>query len=534
MSDETRFLSSPREKSISRRTLLGGAGSLGVATALSVHGRASASGGSLGHSVRALSQEAKTGGSLRVGMSNDATTMDPHFSGSKYDRMVYFNIYDPLVQLDASLNIVPGLAESWTVSDDQLTYTFKLRQGVTFHDGTDFNADAVKANFDRMMDPEQESLRRGEVAGIEAVTVVDASTIEMTLLQPNAALLATLADRAGMIISPAAIEQYGAELARNPVGTGPFSFVEWLKDDHLSLARFDGYWDTGKPYLDDVTIRVILDDTVRVAALRNGEIDIVDYVQPKFVEELKGDGNLNTVDVPALGVWWLWLNETAAPFDNKALREAFAAAIDIEPIVERIMLGVGRAANGPISPASWAYDESIPYRKRDLDLARAKLAEGGMPDGFACTFKDTPTTVTTPLVQLLQAQVAEVGIEMEIVPVDAATQIADTVAKNFEVTWSQWSGRADPDGNTYNHFFTDAGMNYGGYSNPEVDDLLNQARAGTTQDERKAIYSQITQKLNEDVPVVFIWHPDEPKSNRLKDLPLIPDGMLRFGPAWLE
>jgi peptide/nickel transport system substrate-binding protein len=462
--------------------------------------------------------------------------MDPHFSGSKYDRMVYFNIYDPLVQLDASLAIVPGLAESWTISDDQITYTFVLRQGVKFHDGTDFNADAVKANFDRMMDPEQESLRRGEVSGIESVTVIDASTVEIKLLQPNAALLATLADRAGMIISPAAIEQYGAELTRNPVGTGPFSFVEWLKDDHLSLARFDGYWDTGKPYLDDITIRVILDDTVRVAALRNGEIDVVDYIQPKFVEEVKGDGNLTTVDIPALGVWWLWLNETAAPFDNKALREAFAAAIDIEPIVAKIMLGVGRAANGPISPASWAYDESIPYRKRDVELAKAKLAEGGMPDGFTCTFKDTPTTVTTPLVQLLQAQVAEVGIQMEIVAVDAATQIADTVAKNFEVTWSQWSGRADPDGNTFNHFFTDAGMNYGGYSNPEVDDLLNQARAGTTQEERKAIYSQVTQKLIEDVPVVFIWHPDEPKSmtNRLKDLPLIPDGMLRFGPAWLE
>jgi peptide/nickel transport system substrate-binding protein len=204
--------------------------------------------------------------------------------------------------------------------------------------------------------------------------------------------------------------------------------------------------------------------------------------------------------------------------------------------VQKIMLGIGKPANGPISPASWAYDDTIPYRKRDVELAKAKLTEGGMPDGFKCAFKDTPTAVTTPLVQLIQAQVAEVGIEMEIIPVDAATQIADTVAKDFEVTWSQWSGRADPDGNTFNHFFTDAGMNYGGYSSPEVDNLLNQARAGTTQEERKAIYSQITQKLNADIPVVFIWHPDEPKAmtTKLKDLPLIPDGMLRFGSVWLE
>ena len=520
----------PDGRRMSRRGLLGGAATLGAA------GIAVASGGSLGHTVRAAWQEPTKGGSLRVGMSNDAATMDPHFSGSKYDRMVFFNMYEPMVQLTETLDIEPGLAESWVISDDQLTYTFKLRQGVKFHDGTDFNADAVKANFDRMMDPAQESLRRGEVSGIESVSVVDPATVAIKLKQPNAALLATLADRVGMIISPAAIQQYGAELARNPVGTGPFQFVEWLKDDHLTLKRFDGYWDTGKPHLDEVTVRIILDDSVRVAALRNGEIDVVDYVQPKFVEEVKGDGNLATVEIPALGAWWLWLNETRAPFDNKALREAFAAAIDLEPIVQKIMLGVGKPANGPISPASWAYDETIPYRTRDVELAKAKLAEGGMPDGFKCSFKDTPTTVTTPLVQLIQAMVAEVGIEMEIIPVDSATQVADTVAKDYEVTWSQWSGRADPDGNTYNHFYTDAGMNYGGYSNPEVDALLDQARAAMTQEERKAIYSQITQKLNADVPVVFIWHPDEPKSMtaKLKDLPLIPDGMLRFETAWLE
>lgn len=486
--------------------------------------------------LTAATQETPTsGGTLRVGFYADAATMDPHFSGHKVDRQVYFNIYEALTTLGEDLEIGPGLAESWE-TPDPTTYILHLRQGVTFHDGTEFNADAVKVNFDRMLDPAQETLRRGDVASIESVEVVDPYTVQLNLKQPDAALLATLADRAGMIISPAAIEEFGADLARNPVGTGPFEFVEWQKDDHLNVRRFDGYWQSDLPYLDEINYRVILDDSVRVAALRNQEIDIIDTVPPRFVEEVQGDSNLALVEINALGAWWLWLNATAPPFDSLELREAFAAAIDVESIVSQLLLGIGAPANGPISAASWAYAESVPVRQRDLDLARAKLAEGGQPDGFTCTFTQVPSPVSDPIVQLIQAQVAEAGITMDIVQVDAATQVSVTVAKDFEVTWSQWSGRADPDGNTYQHFHSTGGMNYGGYSNSEVDELLDRAREVAEQEERAKLYSQVTEILNAEVAAVFIWHPDEIRAmtTQLHDVPAVPDVMMRFREAWLE
>jgi peptide/nickel transport system substrate-binding protein len=524
---------------LTRRDVLTRGATLGVGAAAVAPWLASRGAGTRGLAFGAATPptggEAKRGGELRVGLTVDIATLDPHFSGSKIDRQIFFNIYETLVSLDPDLQIQPGLAESWEAPDPQ-TYVFHLRSGVTFHDGTDFDAAAVKANFDRMMDPDQKSLRRGEIASVDSVDVIDATTVKVNLKQPDSALLATLTDRSGMIISPAAIQQYGKDLARNPVGTGPFRFVEWQKDDHILIQRFDGYWQEDLPYLDGVRYRVILDDSVRIAARKNSELDIVDYVPPPFVADTKAAANLQTVDVPSLAVWWFWLNTTKPPFDNKALRQAFADAVDIETIVQSIYLGIGVPANGPISPASWAYDASIPPRPRDLAKAKSELAAGGQPDGFQFTFEGSSNATDLQVLQLVQAQIAEAGITMDITQVDTATQISDTVAHNFEATWAQWSGRPDPDGNTYNHFHTGGGMNYGVYSNPQVDELLDQARQVSDHEQRKQLYSQVTQMLQEDVPAIFIWHPDEPKAmtTRLHDYPPIPDGMMRFAAVWLD
>ncbi len=512
-------------RTVARRTLIKAAlGSAGIIASLQV---LQAFGSSTG--------EPKKGGTIRVGLYMDAVTMDPHFSGSKVDRLIYFNIYNTLVRLGPKLEILPDLAESWE-TPDPTTYVFKLRKGVKFHDGTDFNADAVKVNFDRMMNPDNKSLRRGEVTSIEAVQVVDPFTVKLKLKQPNSALLATLTDRAGMMISPAAIDKYGKDLARNPVGTGPFTYVQWQKDDHILLKRNEAYWDKGKPHLDQVRYRVVLDDSVKVNALKAAELDIIDYVQPKDVAGLKSDASLNTVDVPSLAVWWFWLNTTKPPFDKKALREAFAYAIDIETIVKRIYLGVGVPANGPISPASWAYDSAIPFRKRDVAKAKQKLTEGGKPQGFKFSFEANNVPVDLQVLQVVKAQLAEIGIDMDIQLVNTAKQIADTVAKNYEATSAQWSGRPDPDGNTYNHFYRNAGMNYGGYDNPRVNELLDKARAVSGQAERKQIYSEIVRILNEDVPCIFLWHPVEPKAmlKKVQEYPPIPDGMMRFGDTWMR
>jgi peptide/nickel transport system substrate-binding protein len=486
----------------------------------------------------AAGEAPKKGGTVRVGLTSEAVTMDPHLSGSKVDRMIYHNIYEPLVVLDNKLQIQPGLAESWSYADPK-TLVFNLRQGVKFHDGTDFDAEAVKLNVDRMQNPETKSVRTGEIANVQNAEVVDKYTVKLNLKRPDAALLATLTDRAGMIISPDAVKKLGPDLARKAVGTGPFEFVEWVKDDHLTVKRFDGYWGSeGGPYLDQIRYRPIPDDSVKLQSLVGGEIDFMDYVQPRDVAAVKGNSSLVEVDVPSLAAFGYQVNCTQPPFDNKALRLAVAHGIDNEAITKGVWLGVGMAANGPISPASWAYDSSIPPIKRDVAKAKQYLAEGGKPNGFTFTVTIGQTPLASQEAEAMKAQLAEVGITMEIQIVDPARGQADGNARNFDLASYAWSGRPDPDGNTYQFFKTQqgSGLNWAGYSNPRADEILDKTREVSDQAERKKLYSELVKILQADSPWIFMIHPIEPKafSPKVQNYDPVPDGMMRFKDVWLK
>jgi peptide/nickel transport system substrate-binding protein len=499
-----------------------------------------ASSAGLGGVRVALAQTApKKGGTLRVGFYIEAATMDPHLSGSKIDRQVYHNIYEPLVTLDVKLGIKPGLAESWQQPDPK-TLIFKLRQGVKFHDGTDFNAEAAKFNFNRMK-TEAKSVRKGELANVDSVDVVDAYTIKLNLKKPDAALLATLTDRAGMMVSPKVAQERGGELERNAkgAGTGPFEFVEWVRDDHLLIKRNEAYWNKqGGPYLDRVRYRPIPDDTVKLQSLQAGEIDVIDYVQPRDVAAVKADKNLVVVDVPSLADFAYQLSHTTPPFNSKPLRQAVAYALDLDQIVKGVWLNVGVPANGPIPPTSWAYDKSISPIKRDVAKAKAKLAEGGKAGGFAFTLTTNNLPINVQEAEVMQAQLAEAGIQMKIKLVDSATLISDGNAKNFEMISYQWSGRPDPDGNVYQFFKTSPGtsLNWSGISNPKLDALLDQTREVSNQAERKKLYTEVTKILQDELPMVFIVHPIEPKAfnPKVQGYEPIPDGMMRFKDVWLR
>jgi peptide/nickel transport system substrate-binding protein len=494
---------------------------------------------SLSPEIAAAADPPKKGGTLRVGFYIEAQTMDPHLSGSKIDRQVYHNIYEPLVTLDTRLGIKPGLAESWTQPDPK-TLVFKLRRGVKFHDGTDFNAEAAKFNFERMK-TEPKSVRKGEVANIDTVEVVDAYTIKVNLKKPDAALLATLTDRAGMMVSPKVVQERGAELGRNAkgAGTGPFEFVEWVRDSHLVIKRHDGYWNKqGGPYLDRIRYRPIPDDVVKLQSLQSGEIDVMDYVQPRDVAAVKADKNVVVVDVPSLADFAYQLNTTRPPFNNKALRQAVAYALDVEQIVKGVWLNVGVAANGPIPPTSWAYDKSIAPIKRDVSKAKAKLAEGGQPNGFSFTLTTNNIPINIQEAEVMQAQLAEAGITAKVKLVDSATLIADGNAKNFEMVSFQWSGRPDPDGNTYQFLRTTPGtsFNWSGISNPQIDALLDRTREISNQAERRKLYGELTRLLQDELPMIFIIHPIEPKafSPKVQGYEAIPDGMMRFKDVWMR
>jgi peptide/nickel transport system substrate-binding protein len=312
-----------------------------------------------------------------------------------------------------------------------------------------------------------------------------------------------------------------------------------VKDSHLIIKRNETYWNKqGGPYLDRVRYRPIPDDVVKLQSLQAGEIDAMDYVLPRDVAPMKADKRLVVVDVPSLAAFGYQLNHGKPPFNVKALRQAVAYAIDLEQIVKGVWLNVGVPANGPISPASWAYDRAIPPIKRDLPRAKAKLAEGGQPGGFTFTMTTNNIPISVQEAEVIQAQLAEAGITMKIQLVDSATLIASGNARNFEMISFQWSGRPDPDGNTYQFFKTTPGtsFNWSGLSNEKVDALLDRTREVSSQAERKKLYGELTRLLQDELPMLFIVHPIEPKafSPRVQAYDPIPDGMMRFRDVWLR
>ena len=481
------------------------------------------------------------GGTLRVGLpTSDLSTMDPHLSTSFYDRIVYQAIYNPLVRLDKDLTIKPELADSWEYTDPT-TLIFHLHKGVKFHDGTDFNAQAVKVNFDRMMNPDTKSLRASEIASVKEVQVVDDYTVKLILKAPNAALLSVLSDRAGMMISPAAIQKYGKDLARNPVGTGPFSFVEWVPADHLTVKKFDGYWEKGAdgqalPYLDGVMFKGIPDGTVRLTALKTGTIDIIDAPDPKDVAGLRQSKDPVYDQAPGLGYTAIELNTANAPFDKLEARQAVAYSIDTAAIAKAIFFDTVTPGQSPIPPSSWAYDASVNIYKRDPAKAKDLLTKAGLtlPVKFPAMISNDPTNLL--IAQALKEQLAEGGFDMQIQSLDFPTALSKETAKDFTFFPVGWSGRADPDGNMYNFIYSTGGNNVNNWKNAQADQLLDQARIVTDQAKRKDLYTQVIKIVNNELPRVYMWWPLDRKAWSAKVMNFVhsPDGMIRTKEMWLS
>jgi len=476
------------------------------------------------------------GGTMRIGMDADNTTMDPHRSTAAVDRQVYNNVYGKLVDIDSKFNIVPQLALSWDVKDGGKTYVFKLRRGVKFHDGSDFNAESVKWNFERMRDPALASPRRSEIAPVKEVKVVDPYTAEITLTAPFTPFLSVLTDRAGMMVSKAAVEKLKDDFARNPVGTGPFQFVEWVKDDHLKIKRFDGYWDKDKVYLDEILYRPIPDSSVRFTAMRTGQIDVMHQIHPKDIAAAKTERGLKVSDIPSL--WWqaIHLNTQVAPFTTKALRQALWYAVDRSVIQRVVYQGHGSPAWSPFPPSMWAQDRDFTDWKRDPAKAKAKLAEGGMANGFSFTLKSWTNPTFIQEMQVVQAQLKDVGVDMKIEQLEFGKLLADLTSHNFVALRIGWSGRPDPDGNVYNQVHSKGSGNYVRYANAKVDELLDAARAESNQDKRRTAYFQVTRLVAEDAPYIWLHHDAEVKvwGEQVKGFEHISDGMLRMKGVWLE
>ena len=470
----------------------------------------------------------KRGGTLAVGNDLELLTLDPIASTYLIEREIYYNIYESLLTMDTKANIMPGLATSYKASDPQ-TYVFTLRDDVTFQDGTKFDAGAAKWNLDRYIQTPG-SYRAVELASVASVEARNTNTLVLHLKQADSSLLSQLVDRAGMMLSPNAVQKGGAGFKRNPVGagSGPFQFKEWIIGDHLTIIRNPHYRVSHLPYLDTVIYHPITDLNASLDQLRSGSLDLVRTIAGKDVATVKSDSNLVYRQTPSFGYDSIQLNCGGA-FSDPKKRQAVAMAIDRSQLERTVFFNVGPIGYGPIPPKSWAFvpSEQI-YGKTDLKAAR------NMAGSFSFTLKNTNGTTAVQEAQLIQAQLQQAGITMNIQTLDSGTLTQQTQQHNFDAAFFGWSGRLDPDGNTYSELHTNGSFNWGQYSDPQVDRLLEQGRVETSHAKRKALYDQMQKTVVTAAPYIYLHFAaaNEIHSKALKGFTLYPDGMNRFASVW--
>lgn len=447
-----------------------------------------------------------TGGTLNVGIVSDPVTLDPALMGSFFELSTQYLVHEPLLHMTPDLEIEPGLVESWNVENDT-RYSFRLREGLTFHDGTTLDAQAVKANYDRILDPATGSPRASELGPVESVEVAGPLEFTITLSKPYAPFLSVLTNRAGMMVSPTALEELGEDFSTQAVGAGPFRVVDWVKNSELVLERFDGYWREGQPYLDRVVLRPMPDETVRLTNLRSGSLQLINGVPPQNVQSLRSDNAIQVYEQAGLGFNDVALNTTREPFDDKRVRQALWYSIDPNVIQRVVYFGTGTPSYGPIPPAiPWAYDpDFVPY-SRDIERARELLAEAGHEEGVEFEITVTNSPIQVRIAEIVQAQAAEAGFDVSVRQIDSTSLITVLRERDFDASWAPWSGRPDPDGNMYNYFTIGGPNDFAGWENEQVDSLLNEARVTLDQERRAELYQEAQKIIAEEAPLIFFHH----------------------------
>ncbi|CEG25837.1 ABC transporter substrate-binding protein [Bacillus sp. B-jedd] len=465
----------------------------------------------------------------------DSVTLDPIGTTEGETFKVTENIYDTLVNFgESDTTTQPGLAESWEISDDSLTYTFKLVKGVKFHDGTDFNAEAVKYNFERWAGGNAEKFPYYTMFGgykgepghvIKEIKVVDEHTIQFTLTRPQATFLVNIAMTCFGIASPAALEKYGDQYRKNPVGTGPFKFVEWKENDTITLEKNPDYWQKGYPKLNKVIFRVIPENTARLNALKNGEIDLMDGLNYAEVDQVTSNDKLQLIERPSMNIGYLGLTVTRKPLDNKLVRQALNHAVDKESIIKAFYAGMAEPAKNPMPPSIQGYNESIDAYPYDLEKAKALLKEAGYEKGFKMELWAMPVArLYMPegqkVAEIIQESFSKIGVEAEIKTVDWPTYLDKAAKGEFDSFMLGWTGdNGDADNFLYTLLDKDSigGNNYTYYSNDELHEVLIQAQSETDQGKRAELYKKAQEIIHDDAPWIPLVH-SRPLSAGVKEV----------------
>jgi peptide/nickel transport system substrate-binding protein len=475
-------------------------------------------------SLPALAQDGKT---LTVGIVSDPVTLDPALMASFFEISVQYNLHEPLVHVTPDLKIEPGLASVET--PDPLTYKFTLKPNLTFHDGTPIDAAAVKANFDRMLDPATASPRRSELTPIDQVEVTGSLTFTIKLKAAYAPLLQVLSNRAGMMVSPAALKSLGADFATKAIGAGPYKLVSWTKNSELVLERFAGYW-RGPVAIERIVFRPISDETVRLTNLRSNTVQLVDAVPAQAVGQLGRETSITLKQASGLGFNAFSFNTTKPPFNDVKVRQAFTTAIDKQAILRAVYFGTGSVAWGAIPPSmGWVHDAAFAPYKPSVEAARKLLTEAGVTTPVPVTIVVTNSPAQVRTAEVLQAQANQAGFKVEIKQIDATSLITVLRNKDFDLCMSPWSGRTDPDGNIYNYFTKAGPNNFMGYQSDKVTELLEKARSAPARADRAKLYREAEAQIAADAPMLFLTFPATLQASaKSLDWLQYPDGAFRL------
>ncbi len=446
---------------------------------------------------------------LHLALREDPDILDPTLARTFVGRIVFAGLCDKLFDIDQKLQIVPQLATSYEWADPK-TLVLHLRQGVKFQDGTVMDAAAVKYSLERHLTMPG-SARVSEINAMDHVDVIDPATVRVVLKEASAPFLAQLTDRAGMIVSPTAAEKEGRNFGLHPVCAGPMRFVERVAEDHITLERFPDYWNKDAIHVDRVIYQMIPDSSIRLADLQAGSVDFVEYIVPTDTNAVKSDAKLRLVTYDGLGYQGITYNlangpRAQTPIGQSALvRQAFDLSIDREALLQVVYNGLVPATAQPVPPESPFFDPAVQPPKRDVARAKALLQQAGVKTPVPVNLIAPNNPDIQQMAEVIQAMASEAGFDVKITAMEFASSLAQAHAGGFEAYLVAWSGRVDPDGDTYAFLHSGGTENYGHYASPVADKLLDDARAEPDMAKRRALYGQLFQLDQTDLPISYIY-----------------------------
>jgi peptide/nickel transport system substrate-binding protein len=470
---------------------------------------------------------------LRIGIAQDPDILDPTIGRTYVGRIVFSAFCDKLFDIDEKLNIVPQLALSYETSADGKQMTIKLRPGVKFHDGEPLDAEAAKFSIERHMTLPT-SFRKSELASVDHVEVVDPLTIKLVLKTPFAPLITQLTDRAGMMVSPKAAKEEGDKFGLHPVCAGPYKFVERVPQDRMVFEKFADYWNKDNIFIDRVVFLPIVDATVRLANLKSGGLDLIERVLATDIKDVRSDPNLVLSSAPEIGYAGLTINiandkTKGALSQSEKVRQALDLSIDREALNQVVFNGEFTPGNQWVSPQHPYYQQAFPVGKRDLEKAKTLLKQAGISLPIPVDYMVPQGAEEQAVAQVIQSMAAEAGFDLKIRVIEFATSFKQAQAGEFQIFQIPWSGRIDPDGNSYVFLHSKAPQNDGGYSSGEADKALEDARLVSDPAQRKAIYEKLTRIVLNDEPIIYIYHRTllVAHTRKLEGYRQMPDGLVR-------